>query len=544
MAGAPGSSPRRPGPRPRAVAESPAGGSALVVARTRIRRDTYVDSVLLLSASRAMRGSPGVKWAAALMATPANRQRLAEEGFGDPELARLGANDLILAVRAASEQEAEAALAAGDRALAAVAEQTNTSGEASTAKPRSLQQALELLPGANLALVSVPGEFATLEAEKALAAGLHVLLFSDNVSLDDEVALKARALERGLLLMGPGAGTALLGGVGLGFANAVRRGEVGVVAAAGTGAQEVMTLLHRWGAGPSHVVGVGGRDLSAKVGAPMASAALAALEADPATRVLVLVSKPPAPEVVARLLGELGTKPTVAALIGLEQPTSDGGSSIVCTSLEAAAAAALRLLGLAVPQVAQGLATAVEERLLRLRPSRRAVRGLFSGGTLCYEAMVLLSRHLGPVHSNTPLRAGWGLPAPGGAHVCLDLGEEEFTRGRPHPMIDPEARLDLLRREASDPAAAVILLDVVLGHGAHPDPAGALAPALAEVAGRRDGPALVAYVLGTDLDPQGLERQRRLLEEAGCLVVPTNARAALVAAALAARRPQLAEEPA
>jgi FdrA protein len=513
-------------------------------ARVRLHPNTYVDSTLLLAASRTMQEHPGVEWAAALMATPGNLEQLAEAGFGDPELAEAGANDLVLAVRAASEPEAERALAAGEEALRARVTAGSRPAGVAGRRPRTLDQALAALPGANLALVSVPGAFAALEAEKALSRGLHVLLFSDNVPLEAEIALKSRALERGLLVMGPGAGTAVLGGVGLGFANVVRRGEVGVVAAAGTGAQEVMTQLHRGGLGISHVVGVGGRDVWAQVGAPMAAAALRALEADLQTRLLLLVSKPPAAEVAERLLGGLGTKPAVAAFVGLERPLAAPAGVRVTGSLEAAALAAFELLGRPAPDLARGLARAAEERMGRLAPSRRAVRGLFSGGTLCYEAMVLLSARLGPVHSNTPLREGWGLPAPGGAHVCLDLGEEEFTRGRPHPMLDPEARLERIRAEADDPATAVILLDVVLGHGAHPDPAGALAPICAEVSRRPDGPAIVVYVLGTDLDPQGYERQRRRLEEAGCLVAPSGARAALLAAALAARRPALAEEPA
>jgi FdrA protein len=510
----------------------------------RLHPNTYVDSTQLLAASRTMLGSAGVEWAAALMATPGNLEQLAEEGFRDPALAEAKANDLVLAVRAASEIEAERALLAGEEVLLARVEAKPPSGGIPGGRPRTLNEALSLLPGANLALISVPGEFAALEAEKALSEGLHVLLFSDNVPLEAEIELKARARQRGLLVMGPGAGTAMLGGIGLGFANVVRRGEVGVVAAAGTGAQEVMTQLHRGGLGISHVVGVGGRDVSAQLGAPMATAALRALEADPQTRLLLLVSKPPAPEVAERLLAQLGTKPAVAAFIGLQGPLPAPGGVQVAGSLEAAALAALRLLGLPVPDVAGGLAGVVEEHMERLPPSRRAVRGLFSGGTLCYEAMVLLAARLGPIYSNTPLREGWGLPAPEGAHVCLDMGEEEFTRGRPHPMLDPLARLERIRGEAEDPATAVILLDVVLGHGAHPDPAGLLAPVCAEVTRRGDGPAIVAYVLGTDLDPQGYEQQRRRLEEAGCLVPPTSARAALLAAALAARRPALAEEPA
>ena len=506
--------------------------------RIRTRGDTYVDSVQLMSATRTMLGQPGVGWAAAVMGTPANLATLAEEGFGADQLRGVGANDLALAVRAGNEPEAVAALEAGMSALVQAA--PAPAGGAERA-PQTLEEAAAAMGGANVALVSVPGPFAALEAHKALSAGLHVLVFSDNVPLADEVELKARAERLGLLVMGPGAGTGVLGGVGLGFANALRPGPVGVVAAAGTGAQEVMTLVDRWGPGVSWVVGVGGRDLREEVGARMTRLAVRALEADPSTEVLVLVSKPPARAVAQSLLADLGGKPTVAALVGLREPVPVPRQVRLVATLEEAAAAAVGLLGAPAPRPGEGLAEAVRRAAAGLDPRRLAVRGLFSGGTLCYEAMVLLSRRLGPVYSNVPLRPERALPAPGGAHVCLDLGEEEFTRSRPHPMLDPAARVERIRREADDPSTAVILLDVVLGHGAHPDPAAVLAPACADATSRPGGPVVVAYVLGTDADPQGLADQRGRLAEAGCLLAPTGARAALMSAALSRRQPPVAE---
>ena len=506
--------------------------------RVRTRDDTYVDSVQLMAATRTMLERPGVGWAAAVMGTPANLAKLADEGFGADQLQGVGANDLALAVRAGNEREAVAALEAGMGALVQAA--PAPAGRAERA-PRTLEEAVAAMGGANVALVSVPGPFAALEAHKALSAGLHVLLFSDNVSLADEVELKARAERLGLLVMGPGAGTAVLGGVGLGFANALRPGPVGVVAAAGTGAQEVMTLVDRWGPGVSQVVGVGGRDLHGEVGARMTRLAVRALEADPATEVLVVISKPPAPAVARSLVAGLGGKPTVAALVGLQDRLPAPPRVRLVGTLEEAAVAAVELLGGPAPRPEAELAEPVRRAAAGLDPQRAAVRGLFSGGTLCYEAMVLLSRRLGPVYSNVPLRPGWAMPAPEGAHVCLDLGEEEFTRGRPHPMLDPAARVEHIRREADDPTTAVILLDVVLGHGSHPDPASALAPACADATGRPGGPAVVAYVLGTDADPQGLADQRGRLAEAGCLLAPTGARAALMSAALGLRQPAVAE---
>lgn len=513
------------------------------VRQVRLFRDAYVDSVLQLAATRAMRETDGVEWAAAAMATPANLETLAGQGFADPSLEAASANDCFLAVAARGETEAGSALAEGEAALFGGRGDRGRRGPGlggaagGPPVPRSLEEAAATLPGANLAVVSVPGDYAALEAHKALSAGLHVLLFSDNVPLEEEVELKTRAESLGLLVMGPGAGTAMLGGTGLGFANAARRGRVGVVAAAGTGAQEAMSLLDRWGAGVSHVIGVGGRDLSEAVGGRMARLAVRALQDDPATEAVLLVSKPPAEAVARAVVGEARGKPLVAALIGLPAPIPVPEGVRLATTLEEGVTATLEVLGLPRPDPARGLAEAVEDACRRLAPERTLVRGLFSGGTLCYESLVILSKLLGPVHSNTPIRPGWDLPAPPGSHVCLDLGEEEYTRGRPHPMIDPEARLELLRKEGADPAVAVVLLDVVLGHGAHPDPAGRLAPACAELtAGGAAGPVVVAYVLGTEGDPQDLEAQRRTLAEAGCLLPSTAARASLAAGALATRQ--------
>ncbi|MGH3783266.1 MAG: protein FdrA, partial [Pseudonocardiaceae bacterium] len=262
------------------------------VSRVQLFRDTYVDSVVQLSGTRAMRAVDGVEWAAAAMATPANLDTLTEQGFSPQDWSGGAANDLVVAIRAASEQIAEEAAEAGRTAIF----DTRGSGDGSGAEqppPRTLRDAMNRAPDSNIAVISVPGDFAALEAHQALSAGLDVLLFSDNVSLAAEVELKRRAERLGRLVMGPGAGTAMLGGTCLGFANVTTPGPVAVVAAAGTGAQEAMSLLDRWGVGVSHVIGLGGRDLSADVGGTMARSALRALAHDERTEVVLLVSKPP-----------------------------------------------------------------------------------------------------------------------------------------------------------------------------------------------------------------------------------------------------------
>jgi FdrA protein len=508
----------------------------MTMERVVVHPDTYLDSVLLLAATRAMISTPGVSWATAVMATPANVEALAEQGVTDRGLKEATANDLVLAVLGDEDEALDAAHAAGDGALFAA--RPGTAGGVAEAPARSLDEARRRLPDANVAIVSVPGPYAALEAHKALGAGLHVLLFSDNVPVEEEVELKERAIRLGRLVMGPGAGTAVLGGCGLGFANVVQRGRVGVVAAAGTGAQEVMALLDQWGAGLSQVIGVGGRDLSEAVHGRMAGAAVEALDADPATDVILLVSKPPVEAVARAVIARASQTPVVAALIGLDALPDLPEGIVVTPTLEGGAAATMAALGGEAPDETAGLQEAVAAAMTRLDADRTVVHGLYSGGTLCYEALGLLGKLLGPVHSNIPLDKRYGLPAPEGAHVCLDLGEEEYTKGRPHPMIDPEARLALLREAGGRTDVAAILLDVVLGYGAHPDPAGTLAPACEEIAAQ-GGPVVVAYVLGTEGDPQGLQAQRARLRDAGCVVAPTGARAALAAAALARRQPDL-----
>jgi FdrA protein len=543
--------------------------------RVEVFKDRYVDSVVQMSASRAMMDVDGVEWAAAAMGTPANLDTLAGKGF-DTGSFEATANDCFLAIDASSDDAIGAALDAGKKALAGGAdggEGGGLAGAAAAERPRSFTEAIdavaarvseaqEKLP--NVAIVSVPGDYAALEAHKALSAGLHVLLFSDNVSVEEEVELKERAEAEGLLVMGPGAGTAMLGGTCLGFANVISgadtdddsgaaadtRPGVGVVAAAGTGAQEVAALLDRGGARITAIIGVGGRDLSETVGGRMAKSGLRALRAHSGTDAVLLVSKPPSEAVARAVLAEAGGlhlppphKPAVAALIGLAEPVPTPEDVRLASTLEGGATALLAALGLPPLDLDGGLKAAVTEAIAGLPDERRLVRGLFSGGTLCYEALVILSGILGPVYSNTPIRKGWSLPAPDGAHVCLDLGEEEYTKGRPHPMIDPEARIEHLCVEGAKPDVAVVLLDVVLGYGAHDDPAGRLAPVCADIRAGGAGPAVVAYVLGTDSDPQDLSGQRKKLVEAGCIVPLTAGRAALAAAALADRRPDLVEKP-
>lgn len=501
--------------------------------------DTYLDSVLQMSGTRAMEETPGVTWAAAAMATLGNLQTLADRGFAQPELATAKPNDLFIAIEATDDSAAEAAETRGREALFAA---RKTLGSSDKPAPRSIDEALDEHPDANIAVISVPGAYAALEAHAALACGLDVLLFSDNVSREDEIALKEHAAARQRLVMGPGAGTAHLGGTGLGFANVVGHGPVGVASAAGTGAQEAMALLDRWGVGVSNVIGLGGRDLNADIDGRMAKLAIQALEDDPQTEVILVVSKPPAPNVAASVLDREHPTPMAAAFMGTSETGLRSGA-VVNDTLEGGVVATLRMLGRDVPDLQAIRGPSLPDVIDRLASERTTIQGLYSGGTLCYEALVLLSRtYPHPVYSNIPLDPSLRVPAPVGTSVLLDLGEEEYTQGRPHPMIDPSLRVEMLERLVDDPTVAVVLLDVVLGHGSHPDPAGVLAPILARLNGS-SGPQVVAYVLGTDSDPQGYGSQVQALVDIGCMVTETAARAALLAAAIAQRDPDIVRLP-
>ncbi|HXM80785.1 MAG TPA: acyl-CoA synthetase FdrA [Burkholderiales bacterium] len=488
----------------------------------------YRDSVSLMQLSATLGKLPGVERASAIMATPANIDLLREAGLLDGSVAA-SPNDLLVALRGKSAAALESALAAAVAALDKPPAESAAGGPA-RAPLRSLQMGLAHAPGANLALVSVPGDYAAAEAMKALRLGLNVMLFSDNVPVADEVALKRYARAHGLLVMGPDCGTAIIDGIPLGFANAVRRGAVGVVGASGTGTQEVTCLVHCRGAGISHAIGTGGHDLSKEVGGITMLQGLEALARDPDTKVIVLISKPPAPEVAQKVLAAARSagKPVVVNFIGA--PQAKDGKLHYARTLEEAALIAVALLKGKSARAPTARAKAPQ---MKLKARQRYIRGLFSGGTFCYEASALL----GDVWSNAPvdpqrkMKDVWKSQG----HTLIDLGDDVFTRGRPHPMIDHRLRNERLLQEAADPEVAVILMDVVLGYGSHADPAAEMIPAIRK-ARKKDGPAIVAFVCGTEEDPQGLERQEAALREAGVLLAESSAKAALLAAAIA-RKP-------
>ncbi len=495
----------------------------------RVRRAFYLDSVALMRLSQRVSALPGVESAALMIGSESNKRIMDEAALLADEGRSAGANDLVIALRAASEEAGKAALGEADGYLDPPSSRASDDGEW---RPRTLDTALHALAGANLAIVSVPGEFAAGEARKALRRGLHVMLFSNNVALEDERALKEEARERGLLLMGPDCGTALIGGVPLAFANEVPRGDVGIVSASGTGLQEVSSLIARAGKGVSHGIGVGGRDLSEAIGGITTLMAIDALDEDARTQRIVLVSKPPGATVARRILDRVAksAKRFTICFFGLDSIELPRNARLAPT-LKATAEDALDGAPIGPPFSEAEAAIAAAGGL---DAGRRWLRGLFAGGTLCAEAQTILRSAGEDVLSNAPIPGAlpMGEPSDGG-HVLIDLGADEYTLGRPHPMIDPAVRNDILVRTLAESDVAVVLLDVVIGYGAHEDPAGDLAAILA--AAKAPRPAVVVSVCGTEGDPQVYSAQVRTLEKAGAIVAPSNAQAAALAASVLRR---------
>ncbi len=501
-----------------------------------VKPNVYQDSVALMRVAQRLLALPDVVNATLQMGTAANKEILQEAGLLNGELNNAGPSDIMVAVQANTRAACVAAQAQCMAQLAGTSTAAANDVPAAAPPPRTLAMGLASLPGANIAQISVPGAYAAAEALKALQLGLNVFMFSDNVSLAQEVTIKKEATRRGLLVMGPDCGTAIIGGVPLGFANHVRRGSIGLVAASGTGLQEVTTQIHRMGGGVSHAIGTGGRDVHAQVGAATMLQGIELLANDASTRVIVVVSKPPAPEVTAKVFAALqaARKPAVVLFLGssFQAPAKSSHEVQVVQTLVDCAAAAVDLAGVK--------RFAPHHYAIPSRPafdaSQKFLRALYCGGTFAAEAQIIWSKSWLQVWSNVPINPALALANPRKAskgHTALDLGDDAFTVGRPHPMIDQAPRIERLLQEAADPSVRVIVLDVVIGWGAHPDPAGELAVAVAQAkriaAKAKRELAVIGFVCGTELDPQALAKQEATLRAVGMVLAGSSANAAWLA---------------
>ena len=501
--------------------------------------DVYRDSILLMRVSKEVESNDKINQVLAVMGTPANLSLIEETGFTLPPDLQVGPNDLLIVIQGKDDHVTKKAK---EQFLDLIEPSADviTAGEII---PQSISDAIKIHPESNIAVISVPGDFAAYTAREALQNGLHVFLFSDGVSLEDEIKLKEYARKNNLLMMGPDCGTALISGVGLGFANKVPSGPVGIIAASGTGAQALSSSLAD--VGVSHVIGCGSRDLKKEVGAITALQGISALGMNPGTKVIVVVSKPADLDIVESLRRELERtgKPHVLCFLGLPIGNQSSTSKrIEVSNLDEAVSATQFLLGRGprkhrvFSQEIKIIEQIIQQAVERIPAERKFVRGLFGGGTFCYEAIVVSQSILSNIYSNLDFRnivSKLEDPWKSEGHCFVDLGEDTFTRGRPHPMIDRRITQARIKQEANNPETAVILLDFILGYGAHNDPVGAVINDIREAI--KICP-VVASISGTENDPQDRNRQMRLLEDEGVIVLPSNAQAALTASLIAVRK--------
>ena len=500
-----------------------------------IKQNTYFDSVSLMSISTKANQIDGVEQAMIGMGTEMNKEVIRNVGMSSPEIEAAKASDLMIVVKSASDESVESALESIEELFL----RKDTSEEKSDIKYATIASAASNITDANLAIISVNGEYATREARKALDNNLHVMIFSDNVSIEDEVELKTIAHEKGLLLMGPDCGTAIIGNIGLCFANEVRKGSIGIVGASGTGSQEVSVRIHQFGEGISQLIGTGGRDLSEEVGGIMMLDGMKALAEDDETKVIVLISKPPAKSVQKKVLAEIKNckKPVVVYFIGgEEEPVSQAGGHFAKMSKEAALKAVV-LAGLNEDELNKHPLNLplIDEVRGKLTPEQKYIRGLYCGGTLCDEAMFAAMEKFDNVYSNIQLDPNYRLKdnKVSQEHTFIDFGDDAFTQGKPHPMIDPSTRIDRFLQEARDPSVGVIVMDFILGVGSHEDPVGVMLPAIIEAKqlAEKEGRHLeiLGYVLGTDLDKPNIREQYDMLLSAGVTDASSSTNAALLA---------------
>jgi FdrA protein len=506
----------------------------------KILPNIYRDSVALMKISSKLCDLPGISKASVIMATKANIELLNEVGLLEENISPQP-NNLLVAIQGNDEEIIGVAFKQVEKSINEAGAQALSDGE-QTLTPQSIEMALDEFPEAQLALISCPGEYAESEAQKALNLGLDVMIFSDNVSIEGELALKKYATNSDQLVMGPDCGTAILNGVPLGFANVVRPGNIGIVAASGTGLQQISSLVDQLGGGVSQAIGTGGRDLHAKIGGLSMLKGIQILARDDATEIITLVSKPPSPEIADKVLNEARKcgKLVVVSFLGADLAAITGDNLFPVETLEQAAHTAFLLSQGRKPTDDLLPRHTIENSIIQevvssFSDTQRYVRGLYSGGTFSYEAMLLLGLDVGPMNSAVPLSGEHKLNDiwSSTGNTVIDLGDDLFTRGRPHPMIDCRLRNDRILQEAKDPETAVILLDVVIGHGSHHDPAGELvgsiqdAKAAAQQLGNRL--AFVTFVCGTKSDPQNLVEQEKKLRDVGAIVLGSNAQAVRLA---------------
>lgn len=488
--------------------------------KTIIKPNSYKDSIVLMLLTGEISQLDGVNKVSIMMATDANKSIFDGSGMLTEEVKQASPNDIAIVIDVESDEVLETALVKIDEFL----NQSSSGSSSDVQNAITWNQALEIQPEANLAVISTPGIYAAHEANVALDKGLNVFMFSDNVSLEDELKLKEKALNKGLLVMGPDCGTGIINGVSIAFTNQVNKGSIGIVGASGTGIQEVTSLIHQAGSGVTSALGTGGRDLHAEIGGITMLQSLKALKDDENTKVIVVISKPSAPEVQNKINDYISTinKPVVTLFLGEKPETHSTNVYRAFTLAEASRAAVMFDQGLnPIKDLKQADFSDV-----KAEHEGKVIKAYYSGGTLASEASMLVSEAL-----NLKEKSSSNLFTDDG-FVIVDLGDDQYTQGKPHPMIDPAVRIISMLEAAEDDRTGVVLFDVVLGYGSHEDMASALAPSIVSLMQAKPDVSVIATVCGTNLDPQGYENQVRILEDLGVIVTTSNEEAVLRALSL------------
>ena len=519
----------------------------------KIRQNFYRDSLQLMKISNNIKGQSGIQEAAVIMGTRTNKQILVKLGFPEDKIKQANESDSIIAIKAQDKRSLDTFLTRLDDLLEGT---DRISGRDQSGQILDLDSALTSMPDANLALISIPGEHVKDLSLRLIDAGIHQHIFSDHVPISDELAIKKYASSNGILILGPGSGTSIINGNGIGFSNMIRNGPVGIVAAAGTGLQEVSTLLDQCEIGVKHGLGVGGNDPKDEIGGIMIIESIKALEACEDIKIIDIVSKPPSSQIKEKITNYIvnnGKKNYVLTFIGTSEMTNyhiKTRKVMGVNTLTSSVLAVAKQLGennfkkaievIYIPSMT--LHKRLEKEWLKLHKNQKYVRALLTGGTFTYEAQVILNGiPLKDIYSNVPIGASQALSSTSKSQMnsVIDLGEEEFTEGRAHPMIDPTIRKLRLVDESMDSKVAVILLDFVLGYGSNSDPVGAIINEIKDAKNNaeRQGRylSIVAHVCGTRKDPQNYESSIQLLKKSGVIVMPTNAFATIASATIASR---------
>lgn len=490
----------------------------------KVHKNRYVDSVTLMSIGDKVMSLSGISNAEVQMGTPANTEVLEELGY--VLSSDIKPDDLVFAVTGQTQEKIEEAFKFAESLL---------SGGGTMAGQRKYHDIGDIDLSADpydIAQISLPGEYVLHEAKKALLIGMDLFIFSDNVPLEQELELKELGREMGRLVMGPDCGVGFINGVCLGAGSIMREGSIGIIAASGSGAQEVGSIIEKYGHGISNIIGTGGRDLYPEINGIEMLQAMKLMAEDNNTKVIVLVSKLAGLGVMNKILTEADKiqKAVVAIFLGSEKSLFEGHNVIPAFSLHEAAEKACKLISEDVVDLhlsKKDLQETAQSEYSRYDSNQKYFRGLFCGGTFTEEALIYLNENLSGVNLNSNLKTRFADKLRDRhislGHTILDLGAEDFTSEAPHPVFDPKLRAKRLEKEIGDPETAAILLDFITGPGVAQDPFSLVIETIKkDMSNTGKHITYIANICGTEQDPQNIRENIRKLKECGVIVTQSN----------------------